>query len=218
MTDQTRIALVSDEPLLMDALEEPLAQHGFRIVGAAKSADEALGLLDRKTADVVVLDLQMTETESIACLARIRANHPKTVVIVLSEPDRMEEIRQALSKGAAACVLKTASPSDFVTAVRQSLHQSVFFSGEPEDDAGNPVLGSLTLRELEVLQLVAEGHTNAEVARRLWVTEQTVKFHLSNIYRELGVSNRTQASRYAQLHGIIPPTSYTGKARRRLAG
>ena len=64
----------------------------------------------------------------------------------------------------------------------------------------------LTRRELEILQLVAEGHSNSQLAKMLWVTEQTIKFHLSNIYRKLDVSNRTEASRWAQLHGILPAT------------
>jgi DNA-binding CsgD family transcriptional regulator len=65
----------------------------------------------------------------------------------------------------------------------------------------------LTRRELEILQLVAEGHSNSQLAKMLWVTEQTVKFHLSNIYRKLDVANRTEASRWAQLHGLLPAAS-----------
>ena len=70
----------------------------------------------------------------------------------------------------------------------------------------------LTRRELEILTLVAEGHSNAQLARMLWVTEQTVKFHLSNIYRKLNVSNRTEASRWAQVHGLLPLSSQSTAA------
>jgi DNA-binding NarL/FixJ family response regulator len=92
--------------------------------------------------------------------------------------------------------------------VRQAFEHSVFFPGTAATSpvATAPTSGAtdeLTKRELEILCLVAEGHTNAHMARTLWVTEQTVKFHLSNIYRKLGVANRTEAGRWAQLHGLL---------------
>ncbi|MGH3033298.1 MAG: helix-turn-helix domain-containing protein, partial [Gaiellaceae bacterium] len=102
---------------------------------------------------------------------------------------------------------KMAHPDDITSAIRQVFEHSIYFvGGQLPAVASGPVLDSslgLTRRELEILQLVAEGHSNAELARRLWVTEQTVKFHLSNVYRKLNVSNRTEASRWAQLHGLL---------------
>jgi DNA-binding CsgD family transcriptional regulator len=95
--------------------------------------------------------------------------------------------------------------------VRQAFDHSVFIAGAAPaptpTPAGAPVRverpGGLTRRELEILRLVAEGHSNAQLARMLWVTEQTVKFHLSNIYRKLDVANRTEASRWAQRNGLL---------------
>jgi len=80
---------------------------------------------------------------------------------------------------------------------------SDFMNGAPEPVEKGPVDAGLTRREVEILQLVAEGYSNAQLAKMLWVTEQTVKFHLSNIYRKLGVANRTEASRWAQLNGLL---------------
>ena len=105
---------------------------------------------------------------------------------------------------------KTAQPDDLVAAVRQVFDHSIFlrsaFSPAPRTMLP-PTHGErgLTRRELEILRLVSDGHSNAQVARTLWVTEQTVKFHLSNIYRKLDVGNRTEASRWAQLHGVLAP-------------
>jgi DNA-binding NarL/FixJ family response regulator len=108
-------------------------------------------------------------------------------------------------------VLKTALPEDLAAAIRQAFGHSIFIANghsvrrEPSEDV--PECHPLTRRELEILRLAAEGHTNAELARMLWVTEQTVKFHLSNVYRKLQVTNRTEASRWAQIHGLLPTMS-----------
>ena len=109
-----------------------------------------------------------------------------------------------------AYVIKTARPDDLASAVRQSFEHSVFFAGDRRGGNGATSAAEsaaetdiLTRRELEILRLVAEGHTNAQMAQMLWVTEQTVKFHLSNIYRKLDVANRTEASRWAQRHGVL---------------
>jgi DNA-binding NarL/FixJ family response regulator len=129
---------------------------------------------------------------------------------VLSAYDDTEHIDAALAAGAIAYVLKTAHPDDFAAAIRQSFEHSVFKAGThaPPPHTETAEFGGdtrgLTRRELEILRLVAEGHSNAQLAKMLWVTEQTVKFHLSNIYRKLDVSNRTEASRWAQVQGLLP--------------
>ena len=105
-------------------------------------------------------------------------------------------------------MLKSANPDDLRSAIRQAFEPSLFLAsdfmhGAPEPAEKGPVDAGLTRREVEILQLVAEGYSNAQLAKMLWVTEQTVKFHLSNIYRKLGVANRTEASRWAQLNGLL---------------
>jgi DNA-binding NarL/FixJ family response regulator len=119
-------------------------------------------------------------------------------------------IDSALAAGAAAYVVKTAHPEDLASAIRQAFSHSVYLAGRPAvapipvpEPAPVDDSPGLTRRELEILRLVAEGHSNAQLARMLWVTEQTVKFHLSNIYRKLDVANRTEASRWAQVHGLL---------------
>ena len=107
--------------------------------------------------------------------------------------------------------MKTAHPDDLASAVRQVFDHSVFLADGPSSLVASTAPGKrasdhaeLTRREREILQLVAEGHSNSQLARMLWVTEQTVKFHLSNVYRKLDVTNRTEAARWAQLHGLLP--------------
>src|SRR5262249_2595781 len=112
---------------------------------------------------------------------------------------------------ASAYCVKSADPEDLAAAIRQSFEHSIYLASgrfpTPAPEAvwdGQVGAQELTRREREILQLVAEGHSNSQLARMLWVTEQTVKFHLSNIYRKLNVTNRTEASRWAQLHGLLP--------------
>ena len=118
-----------------------------------------------------------------------------------------------LRAGAWAYVLKSAEPDDIAVAVRQAFVHSIHFTrtlesadpgwGSAARSPDEPAVSVLTRREREILALVAEGHSNAAMAKRLWVTEQTVKFHLSNIYRKLDVPNRTAATRWAHEHGLI---------------
>jgi DNA-binding NarL/FixJ family response regulator len=132
-------------------------------------------------------------------------------VIVLTTVEDPKAVDAALEAGAAAYVMKTALPDDFTAAVRQAFSQSVYLPAgrneaqleqldEELTPAGRPVL---THRELEILRPVANGASNADVAAALWITEQTVKFHLSNIYRKVGVANRTEAAHWAQQHQIF---------------
>lgn len=130
-------------------------------------------------------------------------------IIVLSGLEDPRRVDAAFAAGANSYVLKTARSEDLGIAVRQLFSHSVYFATDRSEMAHVPVnpphdAANLTRRGLEILRLVAEGHTNAQLAKMLWVTEQTVKFHLSNIYRKLGVGNRTEASRWAQLHGLLP--------------
>jgi DNA-binding NarL/FixJ family response regulator len=109
-------------------------------------------------------------------------------------------------------------PEDLAAAIRQSFDHCIYFADGrgsvrdddlPARDVGAPTAAGLTKREVEILRLAAEGYSNSELARMLWVTEQTVKFHLSNVYRKLNVANRTEASRWAQLHGLLGSTPAT---------
>jgi DNA-binding NarL/FixJ family response regulator len=125
----------------------------------------------------------------------------------VSSCDAAQLIDGALDGGVFAYILKTAEPDDISSTIRQAFESSVYI-GRQSLNLPLPVVGEqgpngLTKREREILSQVAEGYSNAQLARMLWVTEQTVKFHLSNIYRKLNVSNRTAASRWAQANGVV---------------
>jgi DNA-binding NarL/FixJ family response regulator len=208
-------AVVLDpHPIWLDAVEMVLARIGATVVVKTSSAREALVSIERDQPQLLTLELEAApgEPDGFEVIRRARTLAPGIRAIVLSAHHDTAHIDAALAAGAAAYVVKTAHPDDVASAVRQAFDHSVYLAGGARPGAASPATtpstselpGGLTRRELEILLLVAEGHSNSQLARMLWVTEQTVKFHLSNIYRKLGVANRTEASRWAQLNGLLP--------------
>ena len=193
--------------LWSDALESILPRIGIEVRGKATSADETLTLLGLHEPDLLIVDLGDNDdvgAQTFFDEARRRA--PFLRIIALSASSEPAQITRVLGAGASAYVTKRAQAEDFATAVRQSFEQSVFMRGNVHGVAGRSEAekeARLTRRESEILRLVADGKPNGEIARDLWITEQTVKYHVSNIYRKLGVANRTEASRWAQLRGLL---------------
>ena len=202
--------LVDHHPLWLDAVRLVVADLGITVVGTATSGREGLALVTEHRPDVLVTGIQMPagDIDGIELVRRGSDLVPTLRPVVLSVYDDTKHIDAALAAGAVAYVIKTAHPDDLRSAIRQAFEHSVYLPGSRPAAAqaarvATEDLPDLTRRELEILQLVAEGHSNTQLAKMLWVTEQTVKFHLSNVYRKLDVSNRTEASRWAQLHGLL---------------
>ena len=180
----------------------------IEVVGRTHALEEALRLVRKHHPDLLVVDLYGSGVaDADDFLRRITARLTDGKLIVLSAVDDPVVARRALAGGAAAYVVKSEKLSDLDFAVRQALRRSIYL---PLGDAGEAATGSdepgpelLTTRELEILRLAAEGASNPEVARRLWITEQTVKFHLTNVFRKLGVSSRAEAARWARAHGVV---------------
>ena len=204
------VVLADDHPLFLQALKEAVEYAGITVVGTAERGDELLELMTRIDADAVLLDLSMPGQDGFECLELLRQRQPDVALIVVSARDDEASIRRALDLGAVCFVGKATDPNDLAGAINVLLSDSIHLRGDlvstnggsSKSDHVDPA-GILTRRELEVLRLVADGKSNAELAQGLWVTEQTVKFHLSNIYSKLKVSNRTGASRWAQQHGLL---------------
>jgi NarL family two-component system response regulator LiaR len=205
--------LLDPHPIWLDAIELVLDRVGVSVVGKTSSGTEAVRMVEERRPDLLTMELDPLpgEPNGLDVLRRVRPAAPDLRAIVLSTHHDSSHVDSALAAGASAYVVKTAHPDDVASAVRQAFDHSVFMPGAAPaltaPAAGAPVRierpGGLTRREVEILKLVAEGHSNAQLARMLWVTEQTVKFHLSNIYRKLRVANRTEASRWAQRNGLL---------------
>lgn len=210
--------IVDGHPLWLDALERLLAGLDIQVVGKASQAADVERLIEDARPDLLVSDVSAimppdgdeAPASWSTVVARAKKVNPGLRCVVLSESDDPVEIERAFAAGADVFCAKRAEPDDLAVAFRQAFEHSIFFArAEPATDPARTAAkdgysaAGLTKREFEILRLVAEGHSNAQLARALWVTEQTIKFHLSNIYRKLSVSNRTEASRWAQLHGVL---------------
>jgi DNA-binding NarL/FixJ family response regulator len=210
-TPQQSGVICDSHPMWLDAVEQVLRRVDIHVVGKTTSTSEALSIVEKHSSDLLITELEGPpgDLSGLALIERARAAQPGVRPIVLSMHTDPQVIDAALVAGASAYVVKTAHPEDLASAVRQAFSHSVYLAGrraaEPTAAEKPKVDDSpgLTRRELEILRLVAEGHSNAQLARMLWVTEQTVKFHLSNIYRKLDVANRTEASRWAQRNGLL---------------
>lgn len=200
-----RILLADDHPVVRDGLAAMLAtQPDFEVVGEAGDGDEALTEAARLRPDVVLMDLEMPELDGIEAIRRLRAADPSVQVVVLTAFDTDERIVGAIQAGAQGYLLKGAPRAEIFAAIRTvsaggALIPPVIASKllrQVREDA-------LTAREKEVLELVAAGLANGEIAGRLFISERTAKFHVSSILSKLGAKNRTQAVRVARERGLV---------------
>ncbi|MDB4950279.1 MAG: two component transcriptional regulator, LuxR family [Gemmatimonadetes bacterium] len=195
-----RIVLADDHELVLEGLRSLLeSEADMEVLATATLADQLLDVVRRHRPDLVVLDLEMGEVGGLTCLERMKADHPEVRVLVLTAYSDGESMRAALEGGADGYALKTEPPQQTVASIRQVHRGHLVFPlaarrwllRGPQADSTQ-----LTDREREVLALVSEGLTNAQVAARLRVSENTVKFHLQNLYLKLKLNNRTEAAAY----------------------
>jgi DNA-binding NarL/FixJ family response regulator len=178
----------------------------FEIVHEVSVGSHVVPAVRESMPDVVLLDLRMPELDGLACLERLRKHDPTVAVVVLSSYSDPEQIEAARAGGARGYVVKTVEPVDLPTVLRTALAGPSFTVwGAEAMEAGDHGAGEAVLseRETTVLDAVARGLSNREIGRQLWISEQTVKFHLRNVYRKLGISNRTEAARYAYNRGRV---------------
>ena len=200
-----KILLADDHELVLQGIRRTLeGVDDIEVVGEAHNGAQVLPLIGRTNPDLVLLDIRMPQLDGLSCLERIRARYPDVKVVVLSASNDREQIDQALRRGASGYIVKSVNVADLAAAIRQTIDGTVYHAvGLREESAGETA--GLTERELVILRAVSRGLSNQAIGRELWVTEQTVKFHLTNIYRKLGVANRAQAVNYAHQHGLAEP-------------
>jgi DNA-binding NarL/FixJ family response regulator len=202
----TRVLIADDHPLILTGMRRTLERSDdIEIVGEACTGPQVLAMIERRRPDVVVLDLHMPGVSGAECVETIRRDWPEVKTLVLSAADDRESIDSALSAGASAYIVKSVQPADLVSIIRQVANGVVFHASSRARAAADAVEDDeplLTDREHTVLSAVASGKTTAAISSELWVSEHTVKFHLTNIYRKIGVSNRAGAVRYALEHGV----------------
>jgi DNA-binding NarL/FixJ family response regulator len=203
METALKVLIADDHPLLLQAMRRTLeASEGIEVVGEARTGEELLALVGRRKPHLVLLDLRMPGVDGLECIAEIKRSWPEIKTVAISAYEDRASIDAALLAGASAYIVKTVSPMDIPAVLRQASTGAVYHSPsatplrfEQESHAASGPC--LTPRETAILQAIAGGLTTKAISQDLWLSEHTVKFHLTNIYRKLGVSNRSAAVRYA---------------------
>jgi len=201
-----RLLLVDDHALLRAGLAALLeGTDDVTVVGQAADGAEAVALARQLRPDVVLMDLSMPVLDGVDATRALRADRPDAVVVVLTSFSERARVQDALAAGAVGYLLKDSEPATIVAAVRAAargeapLDPRIAGALLPGADAGRPG-ARLSPREREVLALVAEGLANRQIARRLGIAERTVKVHLTSVFRQLGVPDRTSAALWAREH------------------
>jgi DNA-binding NarL/FixJ family response regulator len=206
-TAKLKVLLADDHPLIIAGIRRTIEHvDDMEVVGEAHSGAELMQLIERRAPDLVLLDLKMPGIAGVEAIERIREAFPQVKTVVLSACDDRVTIDTALTAGASAYVLKSAHTIDIPSVLRQASSGAVFhapsYTSNRPGESNEPAPPALTDRERSILTAVASGMTTAAISRDLWISEHTIKFHLTNIYRKLGVANRAGAVRYALEHGI----------------
>jgi DNA-binding NarL/FixJ family response regulator len=226
----TRVLLADDHEMVRAGFRIILgSQPDIEIVGEAATGTEALARAEELRPDVICMDVQMPDMDGLEATRRIVANDSEaSAVLILTTFDRDDYLFEALSAGASGFLLKNSTPEQLIDAVRVVAAGDALLSpavtrrvierfGTPADATAGTTgtvavlrpaaLDTLTERESEVLELVAQGLSNAEIARQLFVGEATVKSHVSKVLQKLGLRDRIQAVVYAYEHGVAVPGS-----------
>lgn len=212
--EKTRVMIADDHGLVRMALRTLLeGEPDIEVIGEAENTDEAVTTALRLRPDVLVLDMRMPGAGGVEVCRRVKSQLPEVAVLIVTSFDDDEGLFGVLEAGASGYLMKDTRPDRIVTAVR-ALHdgQCVFdaaiasrmVAGRTGGSTGTPEsTDPLTERELEVLTLVARGHSNKDIARELWLGESTVKTHVSHVLRKLGAPDRTSAVLTALAAGLV---------------
>jgi DNA-binding NarL/FixJ family response regulator len=212
------LMIVADDALSASALRRALRSiSAFDVIdGYAEGRGPIGAIVAMRRPDIVVVDQMRSRSGTLARIGEVRAALPAAKIVLV--PAQMESawLNEAVSAGADAAIAKTFRLETIGVLIRELTAGNVFHAFDTPTPTLRPVadpgLPRLTRRELEVLRLVAAGTPNNRIAAQLWITEQTVKFHLSKVYRKLGVSNRTEASHHAYVHGLLETSPGAGVA------
>ena len=201
-----KLLVADDHALVLQAVRLALEpQPDLEIVAEAKSGSEVLPRVAESEPDLILLDIRMPGIDGLELLERLRDQHPETKAVVLSGVEDPELAGEAVRRGAKAFLGKGIDPAELAPILRQVFAGEVLTESVGGGASGAPAVADefeLTARELEILQRVATGRSNKQIAQEFWLSEQTIKYHLTNVYRKLGVGSRTEAARFAYERGL----------------
>ena len=210
------IVIVDDAPLIQAGLAAALEAEGFSIVGQASDAMSAVSLARDRSPQIVLLDVLMPGISGLEVVAKIREVSPKSAVVLLTSSESGEDLLMAIKGGARGYIVKTTPMPELVASLRDVLEGGAVVSPAmggklfetvaqllKHRDLASTRRPTLTGREIEVLQSIAEGHTSREIGERLYISENTVKNHVRNILDKLGLRSRNEAVMYAIREELI---------------
>ena len=214
MNETITVMLVDDHAIVRGGVRAYLeTQSDLEVVGEASSGAEAVKLAAELVPEVVLMDLVMPEMDGVEATWRLRQVSPRSNVVVLTSYHEDSHIFPAIKAGALSYLLKDIAPDELADAIRAAARHEAILHPQVasrlvqemrgERKTGSAVFSDLSERELEVLRLIAEGLSNAEIAQRLFLSEKTVKSHVSNILGKLHLADRTQAAVYAWREGVV---------------
>ena len=207
-SDPIRLLIVDDHPVVRDGLRGMFAGHdGFEVVGDAQDGEEALARAEALDPDVVLMDLRMPGTDGVSAIRALAERGIRANVLVLTTYDTDRDVLTAIDAGATGYLLKDAPRDQLFRAVRAAARGETVLApsvaAQLDARTRDPEPDSLTPRELEILQMIATGATNQQAARRLFISEATVKTHLLHAYAKLGVNDRAAAVATAYDRGLM---------------
>jgi DNA-binding NarL/FixJ family response regulator len=206
-SDQINILVADDHPLFRQALSEALSQTSFKInISQVQTLADALEAADQGDLDLILLDLKMPDSVGLMGLIELREKHPETAIAVVTANESSQTMRKVKSAGAIGYLIKSMELDALVDALNTLLKGEQYFSLEgvvDQKDVDNDIdamkkLASLTPQQQNVLSLISRGYLNKQIAYELNIKETTVKTHVSEIFRKLGIFNRTQAAIFNQ--------------------
>lgn len=212
--NKIKVMIADDHALIREGIKKLLElEENFEIVALAGDGEQAIASIKEKSPDVVLLDINMPVMNGIDCLKQIKQDYPEIKVIMLTIHEDAEYLIETINIGAEGYVLKDADVSSLVKAIQKVVQGEVYIhptlSGilvreyKRKDKNIEDVIGNnLTKREYEVIRLISKGYNNKEIAIELFISEKTVKNHVSNIFKKIKVTDRTQAALYAIKHNI----------------
>jgi DNA-binding NarL/FixJ family response regulator len=212
MSDVIRIVLVDDHEIVREGLRTLLSEEAdLQVVGEAENGAQAIRVCEKLQPDVVLMDLSMPEMNGIAAIQPVKQAAPECQILVVTSFIDDERVRSAIQAGAIGYVMKNVLKSDLLRAIRSAARGEPALNAEAQrilirqsaEPSTPPVHERLTSREMDVLRLLASGHSNKEIGAVLHLTEGTVKVYVSTILDKLQVADRTQAALYAVRNGIV---------------
>lgn len=213
--DLIKVILADDHPLILEGLRKIIdLEADIEVVGVAYNGLEAVEMVEKHSPHVILLDINMPEFDGVKACNEIMKKNPQTKVIALTVCDEEDKIMQVLQAGAKGYFLKDVEPEKLIDAVRNVVKGQSFIHPRVADkilNQFNDLMEAkkkekdhpLTIREMEVIEHIAEGLTNKEIADKLYISEKTVKNHITNILRKLGLRDRTQVALWAIKKKVI---------------